>query len=92
LAVAASDDEPPGLDWDEIHSFGTPGEFRRFERWIKECLDEGVLAEIPVAERYCGATVFQERWFKEVSSGRVWRLVNPDPPFRGVFEKVAARD
>jgi hypothetical protein len=76
-----------GEDWDEIHGFQSPDEFRRFERWIDEALDQEALVEIPVTERYGGASVFSERWLI-ATSGRRWRLVSPDPPFLGVFELI----
>lgn len=31
---------------------------------------------------------FIERWFQCAACGNTWRLVEPDPPFRGVWEKV----
>ena len=71
-------------DWDEIHGFQSPGEFHRFTHWIDDALQDGALAEVPVSDRYSDADVFIERWFR-ARSGRVWRLVEPDPPFRGAF-------
>jgi hypothetical protein len=85
--VANSERSRAGEDWDEIDGFQSPEEFRRFERWSDEALAEEALVEIPVTERYAGASVFSERWFLAVS-GRRWRLVSPDPPFLGVFEMV----
>lgn len=72
--------------WDEIHGFQSPGEFARFERWISEALDEGALTEIPVETQHEYPT-FRERWFRD-RSGMRWRLVMPDPPFRGEFERI----
>jgi hypothetical protein len=68
-------------DWEEIHGFQSPDEFRRFERWIREALRDGSAIEIPVDRPYSGS-VFEERWFRAVS-GRIWRLVKPDAPFLG---------
>jgi hypothetical protein len=42
---------------------------------------------LPVASRYAAATVFDEHWYR-AASGQTWRLVAPDYPFKGVFEKV----
>jgi hypothetical protein len=47
----------------------------------------GTLAEVPVEDRYSGSFMFNEHWFR-APSGAIWRLVAPDPPFRGVFERV----
>lgn len=73
--------------WDEIHGFVSPGEFQRFANWIAEALEEGVLEEVDVESPYSGSPMFDERWFRSPSL-QVWRLVAPDPPFRGVFERV----
>lgn len=73
--------------WEEIHGFDSPGEYRRFLTWISEALAEGVLTEVPVLDRYSGFEMLDERWFT-APSGQVWRLVGPEPPFRGVFLMV----
>ncbi len=78
---------PTPEDWDEIHGFSSPGEFARFRAWIAEALSRGALTEIPVGEPYSGSPLFDEQWYSE-PSGTVWRVVAPDPPFRGVFERV----
>lgn len=86
----ASSDTIPAEDWDEIHGFVSPGEFERFRRWITGALDQQRLIEVPVEERYSSSTTFDEHWYR-AASGSVWRLVAPDPPFRGVFERVRMR-
>ena len=74
--------------WDIIGAFQELGEFRRFQRWIGEQIALGVAEEVPVGQRYAGASTLNERWFKHKASGTVWRLVEPDPPFAGTFEPV----
>jgi hypothetical protein len=74
-------------DWDEIHGFTSPGEFQRFQRWIAEATAEGVLTEVPVESGYSGSSLFDEHWYR-APSGAVWRVVAPEPPFHGVFERV----
>lgn len=74
--------------WEEIDSFGTPGEFQRFVRWIAEQITSGTASEVPVTTRYGGAKTLHERWFTHADSGQTWRLVAPEPPFLGVFERV----
>jgi len=75
------------MDWDEIHGFVSPGEFDRFRRWIDEAVDEGVLVEVQVLNRYNDSTIFDERWYR-TAEGEVWRVVAPDFPFKGVFLRV----
>lgn len=62
-------------------------DYRRFSDWLDGQLSHGVISDIQVGERYSGATTLEERWIRG-ESGEIWRLVAPDPPFRGVFEKV----
>lgn len=76
--------------WDEIHGFTSPGEFVRFQQWIADAVAEGALTEVPVDSVYSGSSLFDERWYR-AASGTVWRVVAPEPPFRGVFERVAER-
>lgn len=73
--------------WEEIHGFASPGEFERFEIWIAEGVADGVLTPIEVGSPYSGSAMSDERWFRS-ALGESWRLVAPDPPFLGVFEKV----
>jgi hypothetical protein len=84
--VAPSDGPGQVEDWEEIHGFQSPGEFRRFERWIREALQDGSIVEMPV-ERPYAESVLEERWFR-ATSGRIWRFVTPEAPFRGLFEAV----
>jgi hypothetical protein len=74
-------------EWDEIHGFESPGEFERFRRWIADVVENGSLVEIPVGSPYSGSPMFDEHWYR-TTDGVVWRVVAPDPPFRGVFERV----
>ena len=73
--------------WEEIQGFRSPGEYSRFVDWISEGLDSGELKEVPVVSRYAGAGVLDEHWYRS-AAGEVWRLVAPDFPFAGVFERV----
>jgi len=76
-----------GTGWDEIHEFASLGEFNRFLRWIADAVEEGVLIEVAVLDRYDGSTIFDERWYRS-AVGEVWRVVAPDFPFKGVFLRV----
>ena len=74
--------------WDSIDEFRTRGEFERFVSWMAAQVAAGDVEELPVTSSYVGATAFTEKWFRHVASGSVWRLVWPDGPFTGVFERV----
>jgi hypothetical protein len=74
-------------EWEEIHGFQSPDEFQRFRQWVAEAVDEGALEEVAVGAPYSGSLLFNEWWYR-TSSGERWRVVAPEPPFLGVFERV----
>jgi hypothetical protein len=76
----------PGFD--EIHGFQTPGEFNRFVGFLKSQVKSGCLQEIAADPAYAKGELVGGRWFREIKSGKVWRLIDPDPPFRGLWEMV----
>lgn len=46
--------------------------------------------EIPVQRPFANVGE-DERWFRCKECGHIWRLVYPDAPFRGVWERVDER-
>lgn len=51
-------------------------------------LREGTLfAEVPVEKPHSNVGLV-EKWFKCAKCNSLWRLVEPDPPFAGVWERV----
>lgn len=72
-----------GRGWEEIHEFVSPSDCHRFIGRLDDAVDEGMLTEIPVDSRYAG-DMLDERWFRD-PTGRCWRFVAPDFPFKGVF-------
>ena len=75
--------------WDRIGEFLSRAEFDRFVTWISNQVVEGEAKEIPIAHPFLNATSFTEKWYRHIGSGDVWRLVWPDGPFHGLFEKVS---
>jgi hypothetical protein len=74
--------------WERINDFESLYEFDRFVDWMTDQTKAGVAEEVAVHLPYIGATTFREKWFRHVPTGETWRLVWPDAPFRGVFERV----
>jgi len=75
------------FDWIPIDSFASPGEFSRLEKWLEVQREHGRAEEVqPKAGP--GSLYWKQRWIRHVSSGEVWVLAYPDPPFRGEFKKV----
>jgi len=66
-------------DWEEIHAFSSPGEFRRFVRWIETQVQEGHCEEI--LDRGGAAGPWDDRRFRCISSNEIWKLACPDPGY-----------
>lgn len=71
--------------WERIDDFSSRSEFERCARWLQEQVDAGVAQVRQPQSRYIGSSTLEERWYEHIASGQTWRLVWPDPPFRGVF-------
>lgn len=78
--------------WEEIHGFESPSEYQRFVAYIERQVAQGHVSEIAVDPDYGAGMVFGGRWFRDIESREVWRLVPPDPPFRGCWEPVHAQE
>ena len=74
--------------WDAIDGFASHSEFQRFCDWIKNVVEDGKAKKVPVMKRYQGIESFTEEWYHHIESKTTWRLVHPDGPFRGLFERV----
>lgn len=76
-------------NWEAIHGFESPGEFARFCAWIEAQVDAGLVEHVPVREPSSDLIFgLEERWYRCNASGEVWRLVAPEPPFRGFWEEL----
>jgi hypothetical protein len=76
-------------DWDEIHGFVSPREYRCFVDFIEAQVSNGFAEELPADPTYSAGEIYGGRWFKDRASGRIWRLVAPDFPFKGLWEPVS---
>lgn len=66
-------------NWEEICSFSSMNEYRRFVQWIEEQVKQGVCEELikegePVGE-------WDDRFFRCRKSNSVWKLSCPDPGY-----------
>jgi len=75
--------------WEAISGFRSPGEYSRFVAFIESQVSTGVAEELPPDPSYEAGHVYGGRWFRDRSSGAVWRLVPPDIPFQGLWEPVS---
>jgi hypothetical protein len=79
--------------WEEVDAFISLAEFRSFERWMLGQVSGGLARQVPVASpyRHDGAgpgMVLVEVWYLHLQSRETWRLVWPEPPFDGVFQRI----
>ncbi len=73
---------------DEVRIFRSPKDYENFCAYIDELVASKVLIEMPADPNYSLGEVFGGRWFMEPSTNSVWRLVSPDFPFKGLWERV----
>jgi hypothetical protein len=76
------------LVWEEIHGFVSPGEYARFLRYLERQVSAGYVREVPVDPEYGAGEIYGGRWFEDLETRSVGRLIPPDPPFRGLWEAV----
>jgi len=77
--------------WEEIHGFTSLGEYNRFVLYIGDQVATGHIREIDSDPEYGQGEIYGGRWFEDICSGDVWRLVPPDIPFKGLWEPVSRR-
>jgi hypothetical protein len=68
----------------ETGSFKNSQDYFNFE---KELLQNPKFEEVKV-EKLKNNVGFFERWYKCNKCGTVWRLVEPDSPYKGIWEQV----
>lgn len=77
--------------WEEIHGFQSVGEFNRFVHYIENQVDIGDIEEIKPDPGYNEGEIYGGRWFKDIETGEIWRLLPPDIPFKGLWEPVKTK-
>lgn len=75
-------------NWKEIHGFDSLRSYEDFVISIESKINDGSVKEIPIVKSYQKGLLYGGRWFLDCESGEVWRLIEPDFPFRGVWEPV----
>ncbi len=75
-------------NWEVIERFASLAEYQRFLEWITEEERIGAAQQVAVTSPYSGSSMWEERWYKNLTTGQTWRLVAPEPPFRGIFKTV----
>lgn len=73
---------------EEIHGFDSPYDFERFCAYIKSQLEAKNLVSVKCDSKYEKGLIFGGEWYKCTECNEIWRLVPPDFPFTGLWEKV----
>ncbi len=74
--------------WREIHGFNSPYEFNKFIFLIEDMVAKKTVEEIAIDLEYSKGEIYGGRWFINKANGEKWRLVSPDFPFKGLWEKI----
>ena len=65
--------------------FHNLAEFRSLQDWLA---DNSGWEQVPVTKPLTNVGL-RESWYRCASDGTTWRLIEPDPPYPGVWEQVA---
>ena len=74
--------------WEPVDGFKSLAEYERLRDSVNEQVRLGQADERRVAKPYSGLKTIDERWYRCKANGEIWRMIAPDPPFPGIFDKV----
>ena len=74
----------------EVNGFYDYDEYTRFCHMIEGFVTNKLLVEVPVDPDYHEGMIYGGRWFRCCECGKIWRLIPPDYPFKGLWEPVVA--
>ena len=66
--------------WEEIHSFSSPNEYKRFCTYIEAQVAAGVARERVADPSHEKGKIHGGRWFEDIETNEIWRLIPPDFP------------
>lgn len=72
----------------KVDSFVSPGEYKRFLKYLEAKTETGVIEEVQTNFEYRKGQLIGGRWFKCLRHQVIWRLIEPDFPFKGCWEVV----
>lgn len=74
----------------QIRNEGGFGGWADFDEFSAQITDTDFIA-VPVKTKY-SSIGFIEKWFQCNECGNVWRLVEPDPPFKGNWSQISIKE
>jgi hypothetical protein len=75
-------------EWEPIDRFRSLADYEELLSRINRQVADGLVKAVPLDAAKAWGNAWDEHWFECLSSHEIWRLVGPDPPFRGVFKLV----
>ena len=75
-------------DWTAIDRFESLAHYQEFLAWITKQVSDGRVKLVPVDPAKAWGSAWDEHWYQCVSTKETWRLVAPEPPFRGIFKQL----
>jgi hypothetical protein len=79
---------PPNCGWDPVDGFNSLAEYERLRDSVSEQVRMGLADERRVSKPYSGLKTIDEHWYRCKATGEIWRMIAPDPPFPGIFDRV----
>lgn len=73
---------------EEVRGFESPIAHRHLAQILEECVRAGTAIAVAADPAYAAGDVGGGQWFKDATTGRIWRLVGPAEPYPGVWEQV----
>ncbi len=71
-----------------INGFVDELSYRVFLADLISAADLGEYREVPPDPDYGPRMIYGGRWFEHRATGQIWRIVPPQAPFMGVWERV----
>lgn len=75
--------------FEEMHprrQFSSWREYDELNRMLGEAISRGFVEEVPVMRS--STTPNREKWFRDNETGDIFRLLEPEPPAQGWWERV----
>jgi len=74
--------------WEPVDGFNSLAEYERLRDSVNDQVRLGKADERRVSKPYSGLKTIDERWYRCKANGEIWRMIAPDPPFPGIFDRV----
>jgi len=75
-------------NWVTVDAFRSLAEYKKLLSELEAGVAAGLVEQVPADPAKGWGTAFKEQWFRCLGDHEIWRLVAPDPPFPGVFDRI----